>query len=387
MQQYLLDRRPWKFDGNASYLIAGGFGGIGRAILTWMADRGAKHLIVPSRSGASSKAALDTMTELQARGVNIVAPRCDVSSEHCLSALLSSCAATMPPVKGCINAALVLADSLFENMTLAQWDVAVRAKVHTAWNLHKLLPQDLDFFILLSSLAGIVGQMASANYASGCTFQDALARHRVQRGQKATSIDVGWMRDIGIVAETAAFQRKRLVSEDMRQVSGEELLALLTVVCDPSAAPESPDSSQVLIGLRTPADFLAKGQTPPALLERPLFSSFARLPGTQGGAGLGQAADAAALFRAAVGTEEKMRVVMTALVGKLAWAMSISPEDVEVSKPLSGYGVDSLMAVELRNWIRRDFGAPVAVFDIMGGVPIRAVGEVIVARSARSNSE
>jgi acyl carrier protein len=62
--------------------------------------------------------------------------------------------------------------------------------------------------------------------------------------------------------------------------------------------------------------------------------------------------------------------------------MSIAPEDVELGKPLSSYGVDSLMAVELRNWIRRDFGAPVAVFDIMGGVPIRAVGELVVARSA-----
>jgi hypothetical protein len=69
------------------------------------------------------------MAELQARGVNIMTPRCNVSSEHSLSAILSSCAATMPPIKGCINAALVLSDSLFENMTVAQWDVAVKAKV------------------------------------------------------------------------------------------------------------------------------------------------------------------------------------------------------------------------------------------------------------------
>lgn len=386
LQQYLVDRRPWKFDRRASYLIAGGFGGIGRAILEWMADRGAKYLIVPSRSGASSKAAANVVAQLKARGVEVIAPKCDVASESSLSSMLAECERTMPPIKGCINAALVLKDAMFENMTLSQWDLAIKAKVNTAWNLHRLLPKDLDFFILLSSLAGVVGQMATANYAAGCTFQDALARYRVEHSQKAVSIDIGWMRDIGIVAETAAFQRQRLAAEDMQQIDGRELLALLTLVCDPTAPPMTPEQSQILLGLRTPADFLAKGQTPPALLERPLFAAFSRLAGTEAAAKAGQAADPAALFRAAADGEEKVQVVISALVAKLARAMSISPEDVELSKPLSSYGVDSLMAVELRNWIRRDFAAPVAVFDIMGGVPISAIGELVVARSSSVRS-
>lgn len=349
--------------------------------MKWMADRGARYLIVPSRSGASSKAAVDIVAELKARGVCIVVPKCDVASESAVSSLLDECARTMPPIKGCINAALVLQDAMFENMTLAQWDLAVKAKVDTAWNLHRLLPKDLDFFILLSSLAGIVGQMATTNYAGGCTFQDALARYRIEHGQKAVSIDIGWMRDIGIVAETAAFQRQRLATEDMQQIDGRDLMALLTLCCDPAAPPMTPEQSQILVGLRTPADFLAKGQTPPALLERPLFSAFSRVMGTETTAKAGQAADPAALFRAAADSEEKVQVVISSLVAKLARAMSISPEDVELSKPLSSYGVDSLMAVELRNWIRRDFAAPVAVFDIMGGVPISTVGELVVARS------
>lgn len=380
-QQYLQDRRPWTFDCRASYLIAGGFGGIGRAIIEWMADRGAKYLIVPSRSGVASKAAADVVAEMEARGVRIIAPKCDVALESALSKVLDECASKMPPIKGCINAALVLQDAMFENMTLAQWDLAVKAKVDTAWNLHRLLPRDLDFFVLLSSLAGIIGQMATSNYAAGCTFQDALARHRVEQGQKAVSIDIGWMRDIGIVAETAAFQRQRLASEDMQQIDGRELIALLGLCCDPAAPPMEPEQSQKLLGLRTPADFLVKGQTPPALLTRPLFAAFSTVVGARTMAKAGQAADPAEMFRAAADSAEKARVVVGALVAKLARAMAISPEDVEVSKPLSNYGVDSLMAVELRNWIRRDFAAPVAVFDIMGGVPISTVGELVVARS------
>lgn len=351
--------------------------------MKWMADRGARHLIVPSRSGASSKAAAAVVAELEYLGVHVAAPKCDVALEPSVQAMLDDCARTMPPVKGCINAALVLQDAMFSNMTLAQWNLAVKAKVDTAWNLHRNLPKDLDFFILLSSLAGVVGQMATANYAGGCTFQDALARHRVEHGQKAVSIDIGWMRDIGIVAETAAFQRQRLSTEDMQQIDGRELIAVLERCCDPSAPPMTPEQSQVLLGLRTPADFLAIGQSPPAILERPLFAPFSRVVGADAAhPKAGQAVDPAALFRAAENEEDKVRVVISSLASKLARAMSMSPEDVELSKPLSSYGVDSLMAVELRNWIRRDFGAPLAVFDIMGGVPISAVGELVVAKSA-----
>lgn len=357
---------------------------MGRAIIRWMADRGVKFLIVPSRSGASSKTARVEFESLRARGISIFAPKCDVTSEAALSRVLEECSLTMPPVKGCIDAALVLQDAMFENMTLDQWDVAVRAKVDTAWNLHRLLPENLDFFVLLSSLAGVLGQMATANYAAGCAFQDALARHRVERGQRGVSLDLGWMRDVGIVAETAAFQRQRLVAGDMQQIDARDLMALMTIICDPNSPLISPEQSQILVGLRTPADFLAKGQTPPALLDRPLFSALSRVFGTSSsGANEGQAAaaDPAALFRAAADSEEKIKVVVGSLVAKLARAMSIAPADVELSKPLSSYGVDSLMAVELRNWIRRDFAAPLAVFDIMGGVPISAVGELVVARS------
>ena len=287
----------------------------------------------------------------------------------------------MPPIKGCINAALALQDAMFDNMTLPQWQVAVKAKIDTAWNLHNLLPKDLSFFVLLSSLAGIIGQMATANYAGGCTFQDALARHRVQHGMKGVSLDIGWMRDIGIVSESAAFQRHRLTTDDMKQIDARSLMALLSICCDPEAPPISPEQSQMLIGLRTPADFLAKGRTPPALLDRPLFSIFSRVASTQAGSHAGQAADAAALFRTATEPADKAEVMVKALVAKLARAMDISPADVELSKPLSNYGVDSLMAVELRNWIKRDFSAPVAVFDIMGGLPISSIGELVVSRS------
>ncbi|KAI1653021.1 hypothetical protein F4813DRAFT_400491 [Daldinia decipiens] len=385
--QLLLERRSWRFDENASYVIAGGSGGLGRAIIKWMAERGAKYLIVPSRSGSSKPVLAEVISDLAKRGVNVFAPACDVSSSESVAKILEEAGRTMPPVKGCINAAMVLQDAVFDNMTFAQWDLTIKSKVQSALSLHELLPKNLDFFILLSSLNGVCGALAQSNYAGGCSFQDALARYRVAHGQKGVSIDIGWMRNIGIVAETEAYQRQRKSWDDMQKIDDKELLALLSVLCDPSEPVPSPTGSQVIFGLRTPADFLVKGQTPPSLLTRPLFSPFSHVVGEAKSASKDAGVDSAALFRSTADASERIQIVISALTQKLARSMAISADDVELNKPLSSYGVDSLMAVELRNWIGRDFQASVAVFDIMGNVPVSAIGDLVVAKSSVGKSQ
>lgn len=282
---------------------------------------------------------------------------------------------------------MVLQDAVFENMTHAQWDLTIKSKVQSSLNLHQLLPTDLDFFILLSSLNGVCGALAQSNYAAGCSFQDGLARYRVAHGQKAVSFDIGWMHNIGIVAETESYTRQRKAWDDMQKISDTELLALLSIHCDPAQPLLSGDASQVLVGLRTPADFLTRGQEPPSLFKRPLFAPFSHVVGeTQDGAAGDTVVDQAAAFRQTADSAERIQIVIRALALKLARAMSISPDDIELNKPLSSYGVDSLMAVELRNWIGRDFSANVAVFDIMGNVPVSAIGDLVVTRSSIGKS-
>ncbi|KAI1340369.1 hypothetical protein F5Y15DRAFT_423306 [Xylariaceae sp. FL0016] len=378
----VLERKSWRFDKNATYVVAGGLGGLGRAIMQWMADRGAKHILALSRSGPVSSKAANTIRELKDNGVDVFAPKCDVSSSSALATVLEDCATRLPPIKGCINAAMVLQDAVFENMTHAQWALTIGSKVQSSWNLHHLLPKDLNFFVLLSSLAGICGTVAQSNYAGGCSSQDALARYRTHHGLKAISFDVGWMRNIGIIAEKKSYQRNRKQAADMQQIDDTELLALLSIYCDPDIPLLSVPKSQVLIGLLTPADFLVQGQTPPQMHDRPLFSSFSHIVGNaEPGSSTQATEDPAVLFKKTKETDERIQIVIRALSVKLARAMSISPDDVEPSKPLSSYGVDSLMAVELRNYIGREFQASVAVFDIMGGVPIAAIGDLVVERS------
>lgn len=253
--------------------------------------------------------------------------------------------------------------------------------MQTSWNLHTLLPRSLDFFILLSSLAGIFGNVSQSNYAAGNTFQDALARYRTAHGQKALSINLGWMRTIGIISEKEEYENFRMAGADMAQIEEHELMCLLDHHCDPSQAVTDPLRSQILMGTVTPADLQAEGIKVPDVMRRPLFSSFS-MSTSAARMMQDEAEDSATLFRHA-GTEvERAEVVVKALSQKLARSLSMPADDIDPSKPLFEYGVDSLVAVELRNWIGKEFRADVAVFDIMGGATIAAVGALVAKKSA-----
>lgn len=134
-------------------------------------------------------------------------------------------------------------------MTHSQWDLTIRSKVNTSWNLHTMLPKDLDFFVLLSSLSGIHGSVSQSNYAAGCTFQDSLAHFRLANNQRAISIDIGWMRASGIIAETERYQINRKHAGDTGQIEDEELLAVLDLCCDPSQPLSPLKKSQLLMGI------------------------------------------------------------------------------------------------------------------------------------------
>lgn len=287
-----------------------------------------------------------------------------------------------------------LQDGLFENLTHEEWDLTMQSKVATSVNLDDLLPRALDFFVLLSSLSGLYGSISLSSYAAGCTFQDALAAARAARGGRAVALDIGWMRTIGIIAETRRYQRNRERARDMRPLEDGELLALLDRCCDPAGPCNRPGDRagrQVLLGATTPAFFLRRGEQPIPQVRGRVFSSLATVlaeekpqpahPHHARGGG-GSAADRhAAAFRRAQDPAERTAAAVRAISEKLARTLSMLPGDVEAGRALTDYGVDSLMAVELRNWFIHDFGAKLAVFDIMGHASIAAVGALVSSRS------
>lgn len=162
------------------------------------------------------------------------------------------------------------------------------------------------------------------------------------------------MRNIGIIAETEMYRRRRENEANMAQIDNVHLLALLDLYCD-SACPHVPsaEKSQVLIGAVTPAMVLARGSEPPAHFLRPFLSGFTQLRSelseAPGAGGQAKAVDDSALrFKTAASAEERADIVVAELRARLAKALFASV-DVEPAKTLPDYGVDSLMAVELRN--------------------------------------
>ncbi|KAI4154118.1 MAG: hypothetical protein LQ340_001881 [Diploschistes diacapsis] len=286
-----------------------------------MADRGAKCLILLSRSGQKTSAAKALVESLASQGVRVETPQCDITDPEVLRAALEICPKSgMPAVKGCIQAAMQLQDSLFDNMTFRQWKVCVQPKIQGSWNLHATLPPAMDFFIMLSSISGIIGNIGQSNYAAGNTFEDALAHYRVSLGEKATSIDLGAVSNVGVMAEDRALPGWVI------QLGGDQKDASTT----------SADSSTV---------------------------------------------NYAAQFAAITSLAEAAALVSDALASKLGRALSMPVTDIDTSKTLPVYGVDSLLAIELRNWFAKEMKADLAIFDIMNAKSIVAVSETAVGRS------
>ncbi|KAL9052612.1 MAG: hypothetical protein Q9162_005302 [Coniocarpon cinnabarinum] len=274
-------------------------------------------------------------------------------------------------------------------MDLSQWDAAVRPKVQGSWNLHHYLPESMDFFILLSSVSGICGQRGQANYAAGNTYLDALARYRTARGLKAISIDLGAIVSDGYLAENKDVQHRLLKSGSMLPITRRNIFALLERYCDPATQIDTPRDSQIIIGINTPPNMLSRGRDVPDWMRQPFFNAMHHMPSSL--AGTTEAAVDVRNFRSAFVEAKTLvdasNIAARALIAKLAQAMSSVQEDsVDLQVAIHSFGVDSLLAVELRSWISREFQADVAVFEILGGQTFASIGRLAARKSTLKRS-
>lgn len=343
------------------------------------------NLILLSRSGNTKHPAKKLLHDLEELGVRVATPRCDVSDLDSLRRALNECsAAGMPPIKGCIQGAMVLRDSTFANMTVDDYYTALRPKLDGSWNLHNELPKDLDFFILLSSISAIVGNRGQSNYNMGNSFQDALARYRVLNGLKATALDLGMVLSVGYVAENDSDLINHLRDVGVEPMREEEFLTILDELCNPKLATGTPlTKSQISLGLQMPETRIATGAEEPGWMRDPLFCHLYRIRTLEGAAESdGKSVNYALLLAGADTFEQATEIVYEAMVGKLVKALNISLVDIDPSKPLHALGVDSLVAVELRTWMLKQLDSDVAVFDLMEVASLRALANLIATRSS-----
>ncbi|ROV92576.1 hypothetical protein VMCG_08954 [Cytospora schulzeri] len=347
-----------RLDPGATYLIVGGLGGLGRSLAREFVACGAQNIAFLSRSGAAGAEAQSVVEELEARGARVKAYRADVADESSFLAAMEQCSQELPPVRGVVQMAMVLRDSVIENMSYADWTVPLRPKVQGTWNLHRFFDQSrpLDFFVACSSVSGVCGNAGQAQYAAGNTYQDALAEHRRAKGLKAVSVNLGIMRDVGAIAESAGVGNNLAQWEDVCTGLGSaDLIAAH--------------------GLSLPYYFADPRLGPLAVTSVSAQSS------SSGGGEQGSAASLASRLAEAGGPEQAGEVILDALVHKIADMLQIPASEVDPGRPMYRYGVDSLVALEVRNWITRELKANVALLEILAAVPMVAFAGKIAEKS------
>ncbi|KAF2768961.1 reducing type I polyketide synthase, partial [Teratosphaeria nubilosa] len=382
-------RLPLQLRSDATYVIVGGLGGIGRSVTVMLAERGAKHIALLSRSAGTKISHHDFIRKLESKGCNVLALPCNIADRASLEQAKDELQRrSFPRVCGVIQGAMVLDDSVFERMSHAQWQAAIRPKVDGTINLHEAFP-DVDFFVMLSSLIGISGHSSQANYAAGSTFQDAFARWRTAQGLPAVSIDLGFVRAVGYVAETQSVV-ERMFQMGYRPPEESEVLRVIEFAIRHPL--RSVEGSQVIIGLGASDETTRKNETMTSWRREPRFSALRSIVTARGSTkGVSQGDDSGmaatstkylsdALAKA-LSYAEAVDVIATAVSAKLSEMFMVPSAEIELSKPPSAYGLDSLVAVELRNWLFTRLQAELTIFEVLQCVSLFVLADTTAARS------
>nr|P9WET8.1 RecName: Full=Highly reducing polyketide synthase Preu1; AltName: Full=biosynthesis protein Preu1 [Preussia isomera]UNY67713.1 polyketide synthase Preu1 [Preussia isomera] len=381
---------------DATYVLAGGLGGLGRSLAKLMVGSGARHLAFLSRSGPGSAAAQSISEEFSPLGVTVNFYGCDVADSESVSHTFGNIAKNqaLPPIRGIIQSAAVLRDSIFENMSHTQWTEAVRPKVQGSWNLHQAslsgpcAKEGLDFFVMLASISGFVGNRGQANYAGGNSFQDALAKYRKSLGLAATSVDLGLMQDIGLIAERGG--QSNLSDDTVVPLTAKDFELIFKLAMN-SEGHDVP--AQIVTGLPTGGILQKQGiETLPFYYRDPRFSAmqFMDLDETltsAGGSAGNESVSMEEQLASAKSREQANGIVLEALRAQVAKALRCPAEDIDTARPLHYYGMDSLMAVDMRGWVQGKLKAEISLFDVMSGSSISALAEKISKASKLIKAE
>jgi NADPH:quinone reductase-like Zn-dependent oxidoreductase/short-subunit dehydrogenase/acyl carrier protein len=367
----------------ATYILAGGLGGIGRSLAKLLVDNGARNLVFLSRAGPESPAATSLTKSMAGLGVTVKTFACDISDEQSLTKALSECTRTMPPIRGAIQAAAVVWDAVFHNYTLKQWQANLEPKVQGSWNLHCHLPKDMDFFVMLSSIAGLMGHRSQAGYAAGNTFQDSLALCRQSQGLPAVAIDLAAMLDVGAIMEgtTAA----KFSASEATWMTEAELHSIIKM-CISGGIDEYATPPQVCTGIPSGGMVELGQHEMPLHFERPFFVALKHF-GTTGVAAIEPTAMVdkmtELLHRLAASNSLADAEICAAeiLCARLAERLQRVADSIDLDQRLHKYGIDSLAAVDLRTWIGKNMKADVSLFDVLNAESIRELSSKIAKAS------
>ncbi|MDZ7831610.1 MAG: SDR family NAD(P)-dependent oxidoreductase [Desulfobacterales bacterium] len=342
----------------ACYLITGGYGAIGLQAARWLAEKGARHLVLIGRSGPSPEAEKEIEGLTQA-GVHVFQARADVSRREDLYGVLASIKTNMPPLKGIIHAAGLLEDGMLANLSRDAFDRVMAPKVAGAWHLHQLTREmGLDFFVLFSSAAALLGSPGQGNYAAANAFMDALAHYRKSQGRPALSVNWGPWAGAGMAADSsgAAFSGMDRIPPD----NGLDIL-------DRLLAEDAVQAGVLPINWPEFLDRFPENLTPPVFKN---FTNRRKQKSTGNSAVVQEISEAPPAAR--------RDIIARYLTDRVSHVLGLSDDvPLDPEQPLKETGLDSLMAVELNNIIQTDLDVGLTAENFMENPSIAMLSETI----------
>ncbi|KAH6608313.1 hypothetical protein Trco_004626 [Trichoderma cornu-damae] len=374
-----------KLETDVTYVVAGGLGDLGQRLLHLMAKAGARYLVTLSRRGAGSAEFLNLEREI--KGVNahcsLLAVNCDVSQEESVTAALSEIKKNgFPSVKGVIQSAVILKDSTLDTMTAELFNSVVNTKAEGTLNLHKAFVQeDLTFFISFSSVMSIIGGKAQANYNAGNALQDAFAQFERSSNCFYMSLNIGGIEDAAVNNEAIIQSIRR---QGLTRISHEELAAYFEYAL--SAHARESGCHQPVIGFTSET---IVGTT--AVNGTAHTSMFTHVRQKAAGKTEDDKVTRKKTFKDIImegADKEQISAFVARSIGdKFADLMAIDPAEINLGSSISDYGLDSLIAIELRNWLMREFDSPIQSSEVLDSPDIWTLAQKVSSRSRLANSE
>ena len=351
---------PVHFSDKASYLITGGTSGFGLETARWLANKGARHLVLLGRRSVAEAGIAGKVKELTAAGVKVNVKQCDVSDPVALQKVLRDIEESQPPLKGIIHAAMVLDDATLRNLSKESMRRVFKPKIQGAWNLHQLtINLGLDFFVLYSSATTFLGNPGQANYVAANQYLEALARYRKAQGLPALAVAWDAIMDSGYLARNEALRdtfRKRL---GIKGIYTDQAFKALEVALTTEM------TETAVINANWPA---MKRLLP--IVSSPTYHymthAIADDEAYEGNIEIKE-------LIAGLSREEVHVLITGMLTDELAKILQLPNDKVEQNRSIQDMGVDSLMAMELVSAIENRFSIEIPVMAMSDNATVDSI--------------
>ena len=343
--------------GEATYLITGGLNGFGLMTAKWLVDKGAKHLLLLGRSGATTQEAKDTLQYLIQKGIHVYSASVDVANYDDLADTLDNFSTSIPPIKGVVHSAMVLQDAFLPQQTSESIQQVLRPKIAGCINLH-LLTSKLDFFVMYSSISSLIGNPGQANYAAANAFLDAFCHFRKAQGLPATTLNWGAL-NTGVLSRNPKIS-DHLANHGIIGISPTSALNVLEKCLL--------DNSTQLYAINM--DWKKFMDSFPVINSSFAFEDFK----------LDNYNSSSSFIDEVLALDEEQRhnVIIKAIIELVSKTLKMEPALIDPTVRLNKLGIDSLLTMELLAAIENETGIKVPVMDLMKGPSVEQLAQVIL---------